>query len=77
MGELWFRYGAKCMIQMNKDPRVVDLAKIHLAKKALGMDDKVYRAMLHAIVGVDSAKTLDASGRGKLLWHLRSNRDRP
>lgn len=56
---------------MNKDPRLVDLAKIHLAKKALGMDDSVYRAMLHAIVGVDSAKTLDDNDRGKVLWHLR------
>ena len=56
---------------MNKDPRVVDLAKIHLAKKALGMDDSVYRAMLYAIAGVDSAKTLDDSDRGKVLRHLR------
>lgn len=56
---------------MNKGSRVVDLAKIHLAKKGLGMDDSAYRAMLHAIVGVDSAKTLDNSGRGKVLWHLR------
>lgn len=42
---------------MNKGSRAVDLTKIHLAKKGLGMDD--------------SAKTLDNSGRGKVLWHLR------
>ncbi len=39
---------------MNKGSRAVDLAKIHLAKKGLGMDDSAYRAMLHAIAGVSS-----------------------
>lgn len=52
--------------------RKSDLAKIHLAKKELGMDDETYRAMLQSVAGVTSAKDLDAEARRKVLDHLRS-----
>ena len=57
---------------MNDNYRKSDLAKIHLAKKELGMDDDTYRAMLQNIAGVQSAKSLDAAGRKAVLQHLRT-----
>lgn len=56
---------------MNAQYRKTDLAKIHLAKKELGMEDDTYRAMLKSIAGVSSAKDLDAKGRMDVLNHLR------
>lgn len=49
-----------------------DLAKIHIAKKQLGLDDQTYREMLHNVAGVESAADLDRRGRSKLLGHLRN-----
>lgn len=46
------------------------LAKIHLAKKQLGMDDDTYRAMLLTIGGVKSSKDLTGEGVHKVLRHL-------
>ncbi len=48
-----------------------DLAKIHIAKKQLGMDDTTYRAMLQEVAGVESAADLTAAGRREVLSHLR------
>ncbi len=48
------------------------LAKIHLAKKQLAMDDDSYRAMLHTVAQVGSAADLDERGRKKVLQHLTS-----
>lgn len=53
-----------------QDARNRDLAKIHLGKKQLGMDDETYRAMLQFVAGVDSAADLDEAGRYKVLKHL-------
>ncbi|MCO2667365.1 regulatory protein GemA, partial [Pseudomonas aeruginosa] len=36
--------------------RAVNLAKIHIAKAQLGMDDDTYRALLARVAGVRSAK---------------------
>ena len=47
-----------------------ELAKIHMAKKDLGLDDDAYRDVLKNICGVDSAKHLDSQGRFKLLKHF-------
>jgi phage gp16-like protein len=52
--------------------RRADLAKIHLAKRELRLDEPSYRALLRAVTGVDSAAGLDASARHKLLAHLRT-----
>lgn len=38
--------------------RAVNLAKIHIAKAQLGMDDDTYRALLARVAGVRSAKDL-------------------
>jgi len=55
---------------MAKDTRRTDLAKIHIAKKQLGMDEDTYREMLRSVAGVDSAGKLTAAGRRKVLDHL-------
>lgn len=55
-----------------KTQRQVDLAKIHIAKKQIGMDDETYRAMLGMVAGVNSAGKLDARGRRAVLAHLRN-----
>lgn len=47
-----------------------DLAKIHIAKKQLGMDDETYRVMLRLHGSVDSSKDLDPAGAAKVLAHL-------
>lgn len=46
------------------------LAKIHIAKKELGLDDDTYRAMLQNVAGVRSAKDLSVAGANKVIAHL-------
>jgi phage gp16-like protein len=48
-----------------------ELAKIHIAKKELGMDDDTYRAMLKQLTGFPSSKDLNAFERRKVLEHLK------
>jgi len=55
----------------NKDQRRKELAMIHLAKKELGLDDDLYRAVLHQVCGAESAGDLDDKGRRKLLVYFR------
>lgn len=58
---------------MPSDPnpsRNAELAKIHLAKKQLGLDDETYRSMLWTVARVHSAKDLDSAGRRAVLDHL-------
>lgn len=50
--------------------RNANLAKIHIAKKQLGMDDATYRAMLLTHGGVNSSKDLTIIGAAKVLAHL-------
>lgn len=50
--------------------RRADLAKIHIAKKQLGLDDETYRAMLFEVAGVSSSADLDDKGRDTLLRHM-------
>ncbi len=45
------------------------LAKVHIAKKDLGLDDAAYRAVL-ARHGVESSSKLDMKGLEKLLTHM-------
>ncbi len=54
--------------QTIKNQRNIDLAKIHIAKKQLGMDDVVYRDMLMNVAGVSSAADLRA--RAKINSHF-------
>ncbi|CAB3764186.1 gp16 family protein [Paraburkholderia humisilvae] len=46
------------------------LAKIHVAKKQLALDDDTYRAMLRSVAGVESARDLAPEGAAKLLKHM-------
>lgn len=48
------------------------LAKIHIAKKDLGLDDNTYRQMLRTVTGKDSAKTLTLVECDKVLTHCKS-----
>ncbi len=57
--------------------RRAELAKIHVAKKALGLDDDTYRDMLWTVARVRSAKDLDAAGRAKVLDHLKGRGFKP
>jgi phage gp16-like protein len=50
--------------------RNANLAKIHIAKKQLGMDDDTYRAMLKTHGAVSSSKDLTLIGAAKVLAHL-------
>lgn len=54
----------------SKQYRRAALAKIHIAKAQLGMDDATYRDMLSNVAGVASAADLDAAGRRAVLEHL-------
>lgn len=46
------------------------LAKIHIAKKELALDDDTYRAMLREHGGVSSARDLTPLAAAKVLQHL-------
>lgn len=48
-----------------------ELAKIHLAKKQLALDDDEYRAIMLSVTGKQSAADLDWQGRQKLLNHFK------
>lgn len=52
-------------------PSTADLAKIHIAKKQLAMDDDAYREMLKNVGGVESAKDLSQAAVGRVLAHLK------
>lgn len=53
------------------------LAKIHIAKSQLGLDEEAYRAMLQSVGGVVSAKDLTPLGAAKVLAHLEKCGFRP
>lgn len=59
------------MSKLARDHRNTDLAKIHMAKSALGMSRDEYQAMLRAQTGMDSASALDHAGRLKVLSYLQ------
>lgn len=46
------------------------LAKIHIGKAQLALDDDSYRALLLSVGGVGSAKNLTAEGASKVLKHM-------
>lgn len=49
-----------------------ELAKIHIAKKELDLDDDTYREILRAVGGVESSKDLSPLGRAKVLEYLKT-----
>lgn len=67
-----------CSRPQGTDPaRNADLAKIHLAKKTLGMTDEDYRTMLQAQTGHSSASKLNHAQRLKVLAHMQTMGFRP
>jgi phage gp16-like protein len=52
--------------------RTSELAKIHIAKKQLALDDDTYRDMLWTVARVRSSADLDDAGRRKVLEHMKS-----
>ena len=57
--------------------RRAELAKIHIAKKDLGLDRETYEAILWDQAKVHSSADLDAAGRRKVLEHFKSKVWRP
>ncbi|WP_176724160.1 regulatory protein GemA [Desulfoplanes formicivorans] len=47
------------------------LAKIHIAKKDLGLSDDAYRAILAEVGGAESAGDLDSYGLTRVVAHMR------
>lgn len=60
-----------CM-KSRHDSRRTALAKIHIAKKELALDEETYRAMLWTVSRVKSSADLDTDGMQKLLEHMKS-----
>lgn len=60
------------MSKLARDHRNTDLAKIHVAKKQLGMTDDDYRAMLWTQGRVKSSTDLDHAGRQHVLDYLKT-----
>lgn len=59
--------------QSHRSSRRGDLAAIHVAKKALGWDDDMYRDVMATVCnGVRSSGELDHTGRKRLLAHLQA-----
>ena len=48
------------------------MAKLHIAKKELGLEDDEYRDALEANAGVRSAKDLDAAGFKRVMQYFES-----
>lgn len=57
---------------MSTDARRRDLATIHIARKALGMDEEIYRMKLMEFGGVDSSSKLDEKGRARLIAYFKT-----
>ena len=53
------------------DMRNRDLARIHIGKKALRLDDETYRAMLYQVTGKRSAKDLTSQQRYQVLDRMK------
>ncbi|WP_374348574.1 gp16 family protein [Chitinimonas sp.] len=51
--------------------RTAALAKIHIAKQQLAMDDASYRALLQRVALVDSASKLDRAGQDAVLAEMQ------
>jgi phage gp16-like protein len=55
------------------NPRTRDLAAIHVAKKALQLDDDAYRDLMATVCGgIRSAGELDHAGRQRFRAHLEA-----
>lgn len=57
--------------------RKADLAKIHIAKKQLGLDQETYELILWDVAKVRSSGDLDLAGRGKVLQRFKEKGWKP
>lgn len=62
---------------MSPDDKRKTLAKIHIAKKELGLDDDTYRAMLIELTGKRSTTQMTDNQLGKVLHHLKKRGFKP
>lgn len=60
-----------------KNPRTAQLAIIHVAKKALGLDDETYRCMLESTTGKTSCKGMTAAQLDDVIAALKSKGFKP
>ena len=58
---------------MPNKSRQTELAKIHIGKKQLGMDDDTYRDLLWTVTRVRSASNLDEFGRKKIIDYMKKS----
>lgn len=58
---------------MTDAERKAALAKIHVGKKLLGLDEETYRDLLEAETGRRSASKLDAAGLRRVLARMRAD----
>lgn len=58
--------------EFKEDLRKRQLAQIHIAKKALHLDDETYRAVLMDVAGVNSSADLSDKGRRDVLARFES-----
>ncbi len=57
---------------MKPNARNRELARIHMLKKDLGLDDDTYRAVLWSLARVESARDLDTHGRQQVIAHMQA-----
>lgn len=64
---------------MVTDQRRADLAKIHIARKDLRLDDDTYRDIIRRVGGAESGSSseLTATGRARILAHFRNKGWKP
>lgn len=55
---------------MDKTARRLLLARIHIAQKALGWDDDIYRDNLYSLTGKDSCRTMSQSELQRVVVEL-------
>ena len=58
------------MAQTVKEFKYCQLAKIHIAKKELKLDEETYREIIKNIGGVTSSADLTMLGRAKVIKHM-------
>lgn len=56
---------------MNKNSKQTLIAKIHVAKKELALDDETYRDVLERVTGKDSCKNMDLSELKAVVMDLK------
>ena len=61
------------MARKPAERRRAELARIHIGRKALGLDEDAYRTLLREVGGQDSAGALNARGRGAVLDRMRAD----